>query len=109
MSHEPIDRASLEMARRIADGLPEHPEWIDFARNNLKRWSQRNAGSPHLLRCYDEWLTLLELGVAEVRAILTAETDNRQRLRQNTPFCGHFDGPGSLGNQSPSPAENAPI
>ena len=88
MSHEVLDAASLEMASRIADGLPEHPEWIDFARANLERWSRLNAGVPSLLRCYSEWQKLLERGVSEVRAILTAETDEGQRLRQSTPFAG---------------------
>ena len=88
MSHEVLDAASLEMACRIADGLPEHPEWIDFARANLERWSRLNAGVPSLLRCYAEWGRLLERGVTEVCAVLTAETDEGQRLRQSTPFAG---------------------
>ena len=88
MSHEMQDAASLEMARRIAAGLPEHPEWIDFARANLERWSRLNANAPSLLRCYDEWRAILNRSVAEVCVILTAETDEGQRLRQNSPFPG---------------------
>ena len=88
MSHAVQDAASLEMGGRIADGLLEHPEWIDFARANLERWSRLNADAPSLLRCYAEWQKLLERNVSEVRAILTAETDEGQRLRQNSPFAG---------------------
>jgi CRISPR/Cas system-associated endoribonuclease Cas2 len=47
-----------------------------------------NAGVPSLLRCYEEWRELLEREVSEVCAILTAETDDGQRLRQNSPFAG---------------------
>ncbi len=88
MGHEVQDAASLEMGCRIAAGLPEHPEWLDFARANLERWSRLNAGAPSLLRCYSEWQQLLELSIPEIRAILTAQTDEGQRLRQNTPFAG---------------------
>ncbi len=88
MGHELQDRASLEMGRRIAAGLPEHPEWIELARRNLKRWAERNADTPSLLRCYAEWSALLELPVSEICAILTAQTDEGQRLRQNSPFAG---------------------
>ena len=88
MSHEVQNAASLEMACRIAEGLPGHPEWIDFARANLDRWSRLNADAPSLLRCYAEWRRLLERDVSEVCAILTAETDEGQRLRQNSPFPG---------------------
>ena len=88
MSHEFQNQASLAMACRIAAGLPEHPEWLDFARANLERWSRQNAGTPSLLRCYDEWRTLLERGVTGVAASLTADTGEGQRLRQNSPFAG---------------------
>ena len=88
MNHSVQNAVSLEMACRIADGLPEHQEWIDFANANLERWSRLNAGVPSLLRCYAEWRKLLANDVVEIRAILTAETDEGQRLRQNSPFAG---------------------
>ena len=88
MGHEVQDRISLELARRIADGLPEHPEWIDLARANLEHWSRRNSDSPRLLRCYAEWQQLLALPIPEIQRILTAQTDEGQRLRQNSPFAG---------------------
>jgi hypothetical protein len=88
MSHEVQDSTSLELAQRIASGLPKHPEWIDFARANLERWSRLNSSSSSLLRCYDEWKKLLQRNVSEICATLTAETDEGQRLRQNSPFAG---------------------
>lgn len=88
MGHEIQDRASLEMARRIAAGLPAHPEWIELARANLDRWTRQNAAAPGLVRNYAEWRKLLELPVQDISTILTAETDEGQRLRQNSPFVG---------------------
>jgi hypothetical protein len=86
--HEHLDRASLEMARRIAAELPRRPEWLSLARENLSRWSRRNHNAPGLLRCYQEWQTILERPVSEVCAVLTQENDEGQRLRQNSPFAG---------------------
>jgi len=88
MGHERQDRVSLELARRIAAGLAEHPEWVELARRNLDRWACRNSDSPGLLRCYAEWAALLKRPVEEVCAVLTAQTDEGQRLRQNSPFAG---------------------
>ncbi|HTV41254.1 MAG TPA: hypothetical protein VMF08_11805 [Candidatus Sulfotelmatobacter sp.] len=88
MNHAVQDSVNLEMAQRIASGLPQHPEWIDFALANLERWSCQNSNAPSLLRCYDEWKGILQEGVSKVCAVLTAETDEGRRLRQNSPFVG---------------------
>ena len=88
MTHDYQDRVSLEMASIVASGLPAHPEWVTLARANLDRWTQRNHDAPGLLRCYGEWRALLELPIPEIAAILTARTDEGQRLRSNSPFVG---------------------
>ncbi len=88
MGHEHQDAVSLELASRIAAGLPDHPEWIELARANLDHWARRNHDAPGLLRCYAEWEEILQRPIAEVCAILTADTDESQRLRQNSPFSG---------------------
>lgn len=82
------DRVSLEIARRIARGLPQKPEWIDLARENLARWRRINADAPGLLRCYSEWEALLQKPIDTICRGLTAETDESRRLRQNSPFAG---------------------
>lgn len=86
--HEYQDRVSLEIAQRIAAELPHRPEWVQHARDNLDRWNERNCDAPGLLRCYAEWRAILEKPVEEVCAIYTQETDEGQRLRQNSPFAG---------------------
>ena len=88
MGHEVQDQVSLELARRVAAGLPKHPEWLEAARANLERWSRRNHDAPALLRCYKEWQQLLSRPLTEIIAVLTAENDEGQRLRQNSPFAG---------------------
>lgn len=88
MDHGFQDRVSLELARRIAAGLPSRPDWIALARENLDRWSARNHDAPSLLRCYAEWREILSRPVDEICAMLTATTDEGQRLRQNSPFAG---------------------
>lgn len=64
------------------------PELLALARENLARWSRQNAHAPALLRCYAEWQAILEQPVPEICAILGAETEEGQRLRQNSPFAG---------------------
>jgi hypothetical protein len=54
VTHEDRDRISLELAKRIASELPRRPAWVELAESNIDRWSERNAGSPSLLRCYGE-------------------------------------------------------
>jgi len=88
MSHHALDTASLEMARRIAAGLGTHPEWLTHARNNLQRWQSRNADAPGLVRCYQEWLAILDLPVDEIRRRLVDPSEEGQRLRQSSPFAG---------------------
>jgi hypothetical protein len=88
MNHDFQDAVSLELARRVADGIPSHPEWIELARANLERWMKLNEDSPSLVRCYKEWLELLDRPLPEIRALLTEATDRGQRIRQNSPFAG---------------------
>jgi hypothetical protein len=88
MRHSVHDKVSQEIARRIATGLLDHPEWIALAKANLDRWIARNQDAPALLRCYSQWQALLELPVTSMIAALTASTEEGQRLRQNSPFAG---------------------
>ena len=88
MNHSETDQVSLELARRVAERLRWEPGVIDFARANLVRWSQQNSTAPSLLRCYAEWRQILSRPVEEICTLLCSESDNAQRLRQNSPFAG---------------------
>ena len=88
MKHSETDQVSMELARRVAVRMRRQPEVVDFARANLARWSQQNSSAPSLLRCYAEWQQILSRPVEEVCNLLCSDTDNAQRLRQNSPFAG---------------------
>lgn len=86
--HELQDRTSMALARAIVARLDMDPSLLDIARQNLERWTVRNADSPHLLACYREWEAILVKGLDAVREVLLSESDEGQRLRQNSPFPG---------------------
>ena len=88
MSHELLDEISLELGRRTAMRLRQQPGWLRLAQDNLARWSKQNANAPALLRCYQEWRELLNHPLEEICGVLTSESDEAQRLRQNSPFAG---------------------
>ena len=93
MNHSGIDKVSLSLARRVAERLRAHPELLEMARTNLSLWQKRNADSPSLLRCYAEWEAILTRPLEEICALLVAETEEGQRLRQNSPFAGVLSPP----------------
>jgi hypothetical protein len=88
VNHSGVDNVSLSLARRVAERLRARPELLDMARTNLSCWQKRNADSRSLLRCYAEWEAILTRPLEEVCALLVAETEEGQRLRQNSPFAG---------------------
>lgn len=88
MKHFQTDQVSLELGRRVADRLRWQPELVAFARANLARWSRQNSSAPSLLRCYAEWQNILARPVDEVCELLCCESEDAQRLRQNSPFAG---------------------
>ena len=64
-------------------------EVLQIARNNLKRWlkSESFAGSERFALL--EWQEILEnYTPEEIRKIITADTDEGQRLRSSSPFAG---------------------
>jgi hypothetical protein len=86
--HELTDEISLAMGRRVAERLSRQPELLQVARDNLDRWTRRNSGAPGLLRCYGEWREILERPLEEICRVLTSDSEEGRRLRQNSPFAG---------------------
>lgn len=84
MSHDRHDRVGLELARRIAEGLPSHPEWIEHAQRTLDRWATIGGPGP----AHRDWTTILDEGVEAVIAALLDESEAGTRRRQNSPFAG---------------------
>ena len=88
MSHTIHDEISLEIGRRVADRLRAQPALLYVACENLERWIQRNSDASALVRCYREWLAILERPLDAICEILTSDTEEGRRLRQNSPFAG---------------------
>jgi hypothetical protein len=76
------------MGRRVASRLRQQPELLRITHENLDRWTSLNADAPSLLRCYAEWRELLNRPLEEICSLLSADTEEARRLRQNSPFAG---------------------
>lgn len=88
MEHEAHDEVSLEMGRRVAARLREQPALLQIARDNLARSLRHNADASALVRCYREWLDILERPLSDICQILCADTEEGRRLCQNSLFAG---------------------
>lgn len=88
MSHELTDEISLELGRRVAARLCQQPGLLRVAQENLARWTRLNASAPSLLRCYQEWEEILKRPLEEICDLLSSDTGEARRLRQNSPFAG---------------------
>ena len=88
MSHVLRDEISLELGRCVAARLRQRPDSLKVAQENLTRWKALNANAPSLLRCYNEWEQILKRPLEDICDLLTADTEEARRLRQNSPFAG---------------------
>ena len=82
------DEISLELGRRVAGRLRQQPELLQVAQDNIDRWTRLNSNAPALVRCYAEWRGILTHSLEEICQLLTSETEEARRLRQNSPFAG---------------------
>lgn len=88
--HDRIVLISREMDAIIAERIRLHPEYISLAKSNLKRWmeAQKKRSSPNS-RVFLDWEKILsEKTVDEIIQILLSETEDADRLRSSSPFCG---------------------
>jgi len=72
----------------IAEKLLRDPRVLNIARDNLKRWSERNGLSPAM----GDWNRLIDGG--DVHAVITAllrVDEEGMRLRSSSPFAGALD------------------
>ena len=83
-THADIDRRSLALAHAIVAIIDADPDsGLAQAREVSRRWDRRQKTAVHR-----EWSAILQRPWSEVRAILLAESEKGQRLRQSAPFCG---------------------
>jgi len=84
-THQEIDQRSLALARAVVEIIDRDPERMGLqkARETCARWFRDNP-APAIA----EWLPILKQPWEEVRAVLLDESEQGQRLRQSSPFCG---------------------
>ena len=79
------DLISLALHRAVAFRLHSNPNLIQKAKSNLNGWLSKNPN----VQAWLEWQTILENeSLKSVLEIITAETDEGQRLRSSSPFVG---------------------
>ena len=80
-----LDLVSLALHRAVAHRLHSNPHLLQKAKSNLKNWLSRNQA----VSAWLEWQEILETSSLEkVLKIITAETEEGQRLRSSSPFVG---------------------
>jgi len=79
------DLISLALHRVVAVRLRSNPNLVRQAETNLQNWLSRNPNT----QAWIEWRAILENESLEnILKIITAETDEGQRLRSSSPFAG---------------------
>lgn len=89
-THQFLDALALAYHRAVAVRLRAAPESVvGLARENLARWLASDAFDSGTAASLREWLSILDGSTTEeLLALITAETDEGQRLRQSSPFAG---------------------
>ena len=85
-----VDLFSLSLHRAIAEKMLTDSEGIlKIARDNLERWLASPAFAVRGRRALLEWKEIIDNSAPEeIIRIITAETDEGQRLRSSSPFAG---------------------
>lgn len=85
-----VDRYSLRLHQAVAqEMLTNENSVLRIARENLDRWLNSSSFARRGRRALLEWKDILEHSEPEqIRRIITADTDEGQRLRSSSPFAG---------------------
>lgn len=85
-----VDLFSLSLHRAVAEKmLTNEDRVLRIARENLERWLNSPGFAKRGRRALLEWKNILDCSnPEEIRRILTADTDEGQRLRSSSPFAG---------------------
>lgn len=79
------DLISLALHQLAAVRLRSNPTLIEKAKSNLSQWLEKTPN----VNAWLEWKTILKTKKLEnILEIITAETDEGQRLRSSSPFVG---------------------
>jgi hypothetical protein len=85
-----MDAFALAYHRAVAERLRRDPETvIGHARLNLCRWMEGGGFGDGERQALEEWRGIIDSSdVARLIEIITAQSDEGQRLRSSTPFIG---------------------
>jgi hypothetical protein len=86
--HSRADRRALAYHRAVAKRLTR--KMIDEAVHRVWKWRAENKLDP---RYADEWESVLQRPVADVRRTITSDSAHARDLRQNSPFAGMLSEP----------------
>jgi len=79
------DLISLALHRAVALRLRSNPHLLQKAETNVNNWLSKNS----TVGAWLEWKKILETeNLENILKIITAETDEGQRLRSSSPFVG---------------------
>lgn len=86
-THAGVDFFSLRLHEEVAKVLDA--SGVAKARANIARWKHQYAARNAVTQPdWDVWLTILDRPLEDIVAMLVAETEEGDRLRQSSPFCG---------------------
>ncbi|MHB1952843.1 MAG: hypothetical protein ACYCOU_03760 [Sulfobacillus sp.] len=85
-THAQLDRFSLRLHEEVARCVRTSPVMLDRARTNIARWKkQLGQSASHDL---DIWSAFLTGPLDDILSVMVARTEEGNRLRQSSPFCG---------------------
>ena len=85
-SYTKSDLRSLALHKKIIEKLQKFPELWNIVDSNIHLLKKRNTS---LSLAYKEWEEILSTNVKiEIYNLLSATTENAQRLRSSSPFSG---------------------
>lgn len=85
-THAQLDRFSLRLHEEVAEHIRANPALLDRARMNIIRWKKQLGGSAS--RDLDVWFEILTGPLGNILSVIVAPTEEGNRLRQSSPFCG---------------------
>ena len=85
ISHQNIDKRGLAYAQGLVEKIDAYPQHVavEKAHRLCRRWLE--SGRSEELRRWDE---ILSLPWPNIRQTLLDPSEEGDRLRQNSPFCG---------------------
>jgi hypothetical protein len=87
-SHQQIDIRGRVLAEHIVQLIDDDPQLrgLEKARQTCIRW--QGILPPPQQHCVSEWIDILSRPWGEIRKVLLDPSEEGNRLRQNSPFCG---------------------